>query len=143
MRRRRFSLLVPVMGLLAACGGSEGSSDAESGAGREIALSATEGLRFEPMAITASAGEKIVLVVSNAGRIDHELVIGDAAYLDTHAEGGEHGGHSSGDGGAQVEVPAGQTRRLTFTMPDGEAPSFACFVDRHDKSGMTGTVTYS
>ncbi len=70
-------------------------------------------------------------------------MIGDAAYLDAHAESGEHAGHSGSDGGASVAVAAGKTGRLTFTMPDGDAPAFACFVDRHDRAGMTGTVSYT
>ncbi|HVF21029.1 MAG TPA: plastocyanin/azurin family copper-binding protein [Mycobacteriales bacterium] len=134
------AVLLPML-LVTACGG--GDDDAAPGAAREIAVTANDELRFDPAAISAKPGEKVVIVVSNTGRIDHELVIGDAAYLDGHAEGGEHEGHADADGGASVAVAAGKTARLAFTMPKDVAPTYACFVDRHDKAGMTGTVTYT
>lgn len=136
---RRLAPTVCAVLLLPACAGS---TDSSAGAAREIAISANDELRFVPSTFTAKPGEKVVLVVSNPGRLDHELAIGDAAYLDSHAEGGDHADHASATG-ASVSVLAGKTARLTFSMPDGEAPSFACYVDRHDRAGMTGTVTYT
>lgn len=140
IRLRVVPVLLSVSMLLTACGSDD---EPAGGAAREIAISTSDELRFDPATISAKPGEKVVLVVSNPGRLDHELAIGDAGYLDSHAESGKHDGHGSAKGGASVAVAAGKTARLTFTMPDGDAPSYACTVDRHDKAGMTGTVTYS
>ena len=139
---RPAAVMLSLVLVLSACGDNSGGS--AGSAAREIAVTTSDELRFEPMTISAQAGERVVLVVSNPGRLDHELVIGTPAYLDAHAEGGDHGGSDGhADGGASVATAAGKTVRLTFTMPDGEPPSYACFVDRHDKAGMTGTVTYT
>lgn len=148
MRRSALSLVL-VLGL-SACGGGGHDGHTPSGGdaagGTEVSLSATDTLRFEPATVTARAGQKVTFKVTNTGKVDHEFVIGNAEYHDTHraeasaSPGGQHGGH--GSGGTSVAVPAGQTASVTFTMPD-TAPKFACYVARHDAAGMTGQVVYS
>jgi uncharacterized cupredoxin-like copper-binding protein len=113
-------------------------------ADREVAMSATDQLRFEPATVSAKPGETITFVVTNTGRAAHEFAIGSQSYQDEASKAGGHGGGHDDDSkdGAVVAVPAGKTARLTFTMPDSP-PVFACHVDNHDDAGMKGTITYS
>ena len=126
--------------LLAGC-----SSGSDPAAERAVSLSVSDALRFEPSTVTAAAGEKVRFTITNTGAVNHEFAIGDASFHTQHAAAAtaspshDHGGHQ---GGMAVAVPAGKTATVTFTMP-AQPPSFACYLDSHDKAGMKGTITYS
>ncbi len=143
--RRTACLLLALPLALAGCGGDDKKGSA--GGGREIAVKASDSLRFDPATITAKPGERVTFVVTNTGAIDHEFAIGDDAYQAEHgkemASGGGHGGGHGGKakGGTAVALPPGKTVRVDFTMPD-RPPSYACHVAAHDQAGMKGTVTY-
>ena len=147
MRRLALAATLPL--LLAACSSNDGGVVASSKtADRTVEIDVLDSLRFDPTTLPARAGETVKFVITNNGRVDHEFAIGGAAFqvkLD-ETPGGEHGGgHGGGDlpdGGEVVAVAAGKTATLTYTMPD-VAPSYVCYVDDHNTSGMKGTVTYS
>lgn len=131
---------------LPACGGGDDPGSTDEPAGRVVELTATDALRFDPATVTAKAGEKVTFRIANTGKARHEFVIGDDGYHAEHARAmgageaqGGHGGHD--DRGSSTALPPGATTEVTFTMPD-KAPRFACYVDRHNEAGMTGTVTY-
>jgi len=147
MRRLALAATLPL--LLAACSSDDGG-DAASGktADRTVEIDATDSLRFDPTTLRARAGETIKFVITNDGRVDHEFAIGSAVFqakLDETPSGEHGGGHGGGDvpdGGELVTVDAGKTATLTYTMSD-VAPTYVCYVDDHNTSGMKGTVTYS
>ncbi len=141
--RRNAALLIVLASVLTACGGGT-KADAPAStakAARQVAISTTDALRFEPATLTAKAGETVEFVVTNSGKLAHEFAIGSQKYMDdaAMAHGGGHGADSAE--GAVVSVPAGKSAKLTYTMPQA-APTYACHTDRHDKAGMVGTVTY-
>lgn len=139
MRRLVALSLVP---LLAACGSDDKPTGPASG--RVIQVRTSDALRFDPSTVTAKPGEKVTFEITNPGQLNHEFTIGDAAFQDSHVPSGGsgHGGHTSGQG-ASMDVKAGRTVRLEFTMPADTAPTYACHVNQHDKAGMRGMVTYT
>lgn len=145
---RRMPLVLALTALLAsACAsGADGRAAKPEAFDREIPVAVTDALRFEPATIRTAAGETVKFVITNSGRVDHEFAIGSPDFLTAMSESARgHGGGHSGDlpdGGEVVGVPAGKTATLVFTMP-AEAPAFECHVDRHDRAGMTGTITYT
>ena len=129
--------------LLAVAGCGDDKKPQSDGQGRTLAIAANDQLRFDPDVITAKAGERITFVITNTGTVDHDFVIGNAAYLSGHGSSDEHEhGDDADEGGVSVAVPAGKKAEVTYEMPD-QAPSFACFVNDHDLAGMKGTVSYS
>ncbi len=103
-----------------------------------VEVTATDRLTFEPAAVDVSPGDTVTFVVTNAGKLPHEFVLGDEAYQESHAAGMAAGGHPHGDNGISLEP--GETRELTWTFPAGGDVIFACHVDGHFGSGMRGVV---
>ncbi len=148
MNRRTLAVGVLLLLLTGAC--STGSG--KPAQARLIRLTVTDALRFEPATVTARAGEKVRFEITNTGGVNHEFAIGSASFQERHAariasgspgppdHGGGHGG-GHGAGGAAVDVPAGRTATVDYTMP-AEPPVFACHLNAHDQAGMRGAVTY-
>jgi uncharacterized cupredoxin-like copper-binding protein len=89
---------------------------------RSIEVRMDDQMRFTPSAIQVQTGETIRFVVHNAGRTTHEMVLGSAADIQTHAEAmkqsstsGQDAHHSHGTGAA-ITVAAGQTGELVVSF---------------------------
>ncbi len=110
---------------------------------RTIALSATDGLRFAPDAVSVRAGETVAFEVANPTRVDHELVVGDEAVQQAREEEMAHGSGiaMTDDARFSVAVPAGTTARLVYTFDQPGALLFGCHVAGHYQAGMRGTIT--
>jgi len=130
-RTRAACLALPL--LLASCGG-----DAKDAPARTIEVKALDTLRFDPATVAAKAGERVTFRVTNTGAMEHEFVVGDAAFQAAH----ESGGHAGHEGGAALLLKPGETRTVDYTMPE-TAPTYACHVAGHDDAGMKGTVSYT
>ena len=75
--RRALAVLVPVLVLvLAGCGGGDGDAAAPGGVDGALVVAGTDGLRFEPDALSAPAGVITIELVCGAGA-NHNLVIED------------------------------------------------------------------
>ena len=124
--------------------------------------------RYRPSSIVVRAGRRVTFVVTNAGRLPHEFILGDrAAQLDherqmrqaapmadgpTHLPGDDpmdhdsmdhgsmdHGDHADAGAGA-LTVPPGESRRLTWTFHDPGIVLYGCHVLGHWAAGMRGTI---
>ena len=93
---------------------------------------------FEPSTLSVPAGAAVTLVLINEDPIDHEWLIGDAAFHERHRNGTEahHGTRPN-----EVSVPALGTveTTLTFAMP-GQL-QYICHFPGHEAYGMVGTLT--
>ena len=93
---------------------------------------------FDPIALSVPAGAAVTFVLINEDPIDHEWLIGDAAFHERHRDGTEahHGARPN-----EVSVPAQGTveTTLTFAMP-GQL-QYICHFPGHEAYGMVGTLT--
>jgi uncharacterized cupredoxin-like copper-binding protein len=157
-----------VLVLLAACGGDGGGaaadghshprgeghdhgSDAAAGgassfgapgdpaaAAQTIEVTAADPYRFEPEALAVGAGETVTFVVTNDGDQEHEFVLGDRAYQESHGAA-MAAGEMHHEGNA-VTVAPGATEELTWKFAgDGEV-LYGCHVEGHYQAGMVGVV---
>lgn len=164
--RRRAVAAGALLVLLAACGGGDGgdaaghdhahshedSHDAgstssfgapgqASAATRTIEVTTRDPYRFEPAALEVEPGETVTFVVTNEGEQDHEFVLGDVAYQESHGEQMAAGAmHHDANG---VSLAPGATEELTWTFPEQGQVLYGCHVDGHYDSGMVGAISVS
>jgi uncharacterized cupredoxin-like copper-binding protein len=95
---------------------------------------------FEPSVLTVTYGVPITFVVINEDPIDHEWLLGDAAFHARHRTGTEkqHGARPN-----EISIPAMTTVEtlLTFTAPG--TLQYICHLPGHEAYGMVGTLTIS
>ena len=93
--------------------------------------------RFDQTRIEVPRGVPITFTLVNDDPIDHEWLIGDAAFHERHRTGKEA---AHGDRPNEVSLPplATKTTTLTFETP-GEL-TFICHFPAHEAYGMVGVV---
>lgn len=107
---------------------------------RTIQVTMTDNMRFSPDRIEVRQGETVRLVVKNAGKVLHELVIGTRQDLDEHAAmmkkhpGMEH------DEPYMAHVAAGKTGQLVWNFNRAGDFEFACLIPGHYEAGMIGKI---
>jgi uncharacterized cupredoxin-like copper-binding protein len=92
--------------------------------------------RFEPSRIEVPAGVPITFTLVNDDPIDHEWLVGDAAFHDRHRTGTES---AHGERPDEVSLPPMSTRRTTLTFAPGTY-TFICHFPGHEAYGMVGVV---
>lgn len=93
--------------------------------------------RFEPAAVNVPAGVPVTFVIVNDDPIDHEWLIGDAAFHARHRAGTEP---AHGDRPDEVSLPPLSTRTTTLTLAAG-THVYICHFPGHEEYGMVGVVT--
>jgi uncharacterized cupredoxin-like copper-binding protein len=93
---------------------------------------------FDPGTLTVPRGVPITFVLINEDPIDHEWLIGDAAFHDRHRHGTEvqHGARPD-----EVSVAALATAETTLTFASPGTILYICHFPGHEAYGMAGTLT--
>lgn len=108
---------------------------------RTIKVSMSDRMRFTPNSITVRQGETVKFVVTNRGKVLHEMVIGTMADFKEHAAlmkkfpGMEH------DEPHMAHVRPGKTGEIAWTFNEPGHFNFACLIAGHFESGMQGKIT--
>ena len=93
--------------------------------------------KFEPASITVPAGVPVTYVIRNDDPIDHEWLVGDAAFHARHRTGTEA---AHGDRPDEVSLPPLSTKTTTLTLAAGTY-TYICHFPLHEQYGMIGIVT--
>lgn len=118
-----------------------GAPGQASAATRTIEVTARDPYRFEPAALEVEPGETVTFVVTNEGKKEHEFVLGDVAYQESHGEEMAAGeAHHEANG---VTLAPGATEELTWTFPETGGVLYACHVAGHYDGGMVGAISVS
>ena len=150
-RAVRFALVGTAVLALAACGGdssSVGEPARASEATRTIDVTITQAKRYEPAAITVAPGEIVTFRVRNAAGELHEFMVGDSKAHDEHEKemaSMSMGSMKMADQPNYVDVDPGQTKELTWKVPDkaGTTVIFGSHVPGDYTGGLRGTITVS
>lgn len=161
MFSNRFRRATPIVAtaaiLLGACGGaattttSPGVMDGGQGgvafgepadpaeASRTIEILAGDDLRFDPSALTVTAGETVTFRIVNTGVLPHDFTLGDQAKQDDHEA--EMAGMTTSDDENAIVVAAGETKELTWRFTEAGTVLIGCHQPGHYAAGMKGEIT--
>jgi uncharacterized cupredoxin-like copper-binding protein len=93
---------------------------------------------FDPDQLSVPRGVAITFVLINEDPIDHEWLIGDAAFHEKHRHGTEahHGARAN-----EISIAALATVETTLTFATPGTMQYICHMPGHEAYGMVGTLT--
>ena len=115
-------------------------------ADRTIDIEAADTLKFDPPSVSVKAGETVTFRVHNAGANTHEFVLGtEDEQIDHEHEMQQMADSGSGmhmaDEANALDLPAGETKEITWTFTDAGEMEYGCHEPAHYDAGMKGTIT--
>ncbi len=108
---------------------------------RTVQIDMTDAMRFTPDKITVKQGEIVRFVVTNKGRMLHEMVIGTPEKLAEHAALMIKFPNMQHSEPYMVHVPPGKTGEIVWNFNRPGTFEFACLIAGHYEAGMRGTLT--
>jgi uncharacterized cupredoxin-like copper-binding protein len=93
---------------------------------------------YEPSKLTVPYGVPITFVLINEDPIDHEWLLGDAAFQQRHRTGTEkqHGARPN-----EISIPPLKMIETTLTFTAPTTLQYICHLPGHEAYGMVGTLT--
>lgn len=107
---------------------------------RTLRVTMSDQMRFTPNLFTIKVGDTVRLVIKNQGKLMHELVIGTAQELASHAALMVKFPDMQHDEPYMAHVPPGQSGELVWTFNRPGEFKFACLIAGHYQAGMTGQI---
>lgn len=108
---------------------------------RTIRMTMADDMRFTPDRIEVKLGETVRIVVKNAGRMQHEFVLGTRKELEEHAALMRKFPGMVHDEPYMAHVAPGKSVALVWAFNRAGDFDFACLVPGHYEAGMKGAIT--
>ncbi|WP_372657825.1 plastocyanin/azurin family copper-binding protein [Hydrogenophaga sp.] len=107
---------------------------------RTIAVRMSDDMRFTPDKIDVKQGETIRFVLTNAGQVMHEYVLGTQPVLEEHAALMKRFPNMEHDEPYMAHVAPGQKGEIVWTFNRAGDFDFACLLPGHYEAGMAGKI---
>ena len=107
---------------------------------RTIKVMALDTMRFEPGKLLVGSGETVRIEVTNAGKVPHELTIGDRKAQLEHERMMQGMSGMKHDDPSSVTLAPGETKTLVWQFGEPGTVEFGCHVPGHYPAGMVSTV---
>ncbi|MBT2323921.1 cupredoxin family protein [Variovorax paradoxus] len=107
---------------------------------RTVHVDMTDNMRFNPSSINVKRGETVRLVVTNSGKLKHELVLGTEKELKEHYELMKKNPEMEHADPNMVTLEAGKTGEVVWQFTSAGKVDFACLQPGHYDAGMKGAV---
>ena len=114
-----------------------------SKATRTVKVDMTDGMRFNPSSIEVKQGETVRFIVTNSGRLKHELVLGTEKELREHYEVMKKNPEMEHADPNMVTLAGGKTGEIVWQFTRAGKVDFACLQPGHYDAGMKGAVNVS
>lgn len=108
---------------------------------RTIQVDMTDGMRFSPASVQVKQGETIRFVVTNSGKLRHELVLGSADELKAHYAAMLKNPDMEHADDNQISLDSGKRGELLWQFDRAGTVQFGCLQPGHYDAGMKGSVT--
>jgi uncharacterized cupredoxin-like copper-binding protein len=109
-------------------------------ASRTVNVDMTDGMRFNPSSIDVKQGETVRFVVTNSGKLKHELVLGTEKELKEHYELMKKNPEMEHADPNMVTLAGGKTGEIVWQFTKAGKVDFACLQPGHYDAGMKGAV---
>jgi uncharacterized cupredoxin-like copper-binding protein len=107
---------------------------------RTVKIDMRDEMEYIPSLISVKQGDTVRFVVSNSGRIMHELVIGTKPELEAHAALMKKFPEMEHEEAYMAHVPPGKTESIVWRFNRAGEFYYACLVAGHYEAGMVGKV---
>ena len=107
---------------------------------RTVNVDMTDAMRFNPSSIKVKKGETVRFVVTNSGKLKHEMVVGPLSDLMKHADMMRKNPEMEHAEENMVSVGPGKSGELIWKFTTSGKVDFACLQPGHFEAGMKGEV---
>lgn len=108
---------------------------------RTVEVTMDDSMRFAPNKIAVKAGETIRFRARNAGKVQHEMVIGAMDELQAHAEMMRKFPSMEHEEPNTLTLEPGAKGELVWQFDQPGTVDFACLIPGHLEAGMIARVT--
>jgi uncharacterized cupredoxin-like copper-binding protein len=108
---------------------------------RVIKLIMGDDMRFTPGVLQVKQGETVKLLVTNGGKMLHEIVLGTKETIEEHAAMMRKHPDMAHSAPYMLHVKAGETGEIVWRFNKAGQFDFACLLPGHFEAGMRGTIT--
>jgi uncharacterized cupredoxin-like copper-binding protein len=108
---------------------------------RTVAIDMSDSMRFAPALITVRKAETIRFVLTNSGKVRHEMVLGSSKELEEHAALMRKFPEMQHADPNRLSVDPGKTGALIWQFTRAGTFDFACLQPGHFEAGMRGKIT--
>ena len=109
-------------------------------ASRTVKIEMSDAMRFTPSSVEVKRGETIRFLLTNIGKLKHEMVLGTLKELKEHALLMQKFPEMEHADPNMVTVPPGTTGELIWRFTRAGTFDFACLQPGHYEAGMVGKV---
>jgi uncharacterized cupredoxin-like copper-binding protein len=109
-------------------------------ASRAVTIDMSDSMRFTPALITVRKGETIRFLLTNSGKVKHEMVLGPSKELKEHAALMRKFPEMEHADPSRVSVGPGKTGALIWQFTRAGTFDFACLQPGHFEAGMRGRI---
>lgn len=107
---------------------------------RVVSIDMNDLMRFGPSDIAVKQGETIRFVVSNKGKLVHEIVLGTMDELKAHGASMQMAPDAAHDDPSAARVDPGQQKALVWQFTKVGDVFYACLIPGHFEAGMVGKI---
>jgi len=107
---------------------------------RTVRVDMSDAMRFSPASIAVKQGETVRFVVTNSGKVKHEMVLGSQKELQEHYEAMKKHPEMEHDDPSMVTVAPGKSGEMVWRFTRAGQVDFACLQPGHYDAGMKGQV---
>lgn len=108
---------------------------------RTIAIDMADTMRFGPGNLVVKEGETIKFVVTNKGKMMHEMVIGTMTTLKEHGDLMKKHAGMEHDEPYMSHVSPGKKEEMVWEFTKAGEYYFACLIPGHFEAGMIGKIS--
>ena len=107
---------------------------------RTVKVDMTDAMRFTPASIDVKQNETVRFLITNSGKVKHELVLGTEKELKDHYEVMKKNPEMEHEDPNMVTLAPGKSGEVVWQFTKAGKVDFACLQPGHYDAGMKGAV---